>query len=145
MTENTQLLLAEYLNKSSPVALAYNELLETERYQLTLHPAGHCLGSAQVLVESKISGERLLYTEHWYNRSRPLALRDQLKNGTWGGGPWGLGVRPQSALAEPKYRAAFGLYVRLGLTCKCAGSSTHSKKSKFFISSQFDDGGASIS
>ena len=41
-------------------------------YKLTLHPAGHCLGSAQVLVESKISGERLLYTGDIKVRSSPI-------------------------------------------------------------------------
>ena len=72
LTANTGLLLAEYLKKASPITLAYNELLETERYKLTLHPAGHCLGSAQVLVESKISGERLLYTGDIKVRPSPI-------------------------------------------------------------------------
>ena len=72
LTANTGLLLAEYLKKASPIALAYNELLETERYKLSLHPAGHCLGSAQVLVESKISGERLLYTGDIKVRPSPI-------------------------------------------------------------------------
>lgn len=72
LTANTLLLLADYLKKADPVALAYNEPLETDRYRLTLHPAGHCLGSAQVLVESKISGERLLYTGDIKVRPSPI-------------------------------------------------------------------------
>ena len=72
LTANTLILLAEYLKKASPVTLAYDEPLETERYRLTLHPAGHCLGSAQVLVESKNSGERLLYTGDIKVRSSPV-------------------------------------------------------------------------
>ena len=72
LTANTQLLLSEYLKNSNPIALAYNEPLETERYKLTLYPAGHCLGSAQVLVESKTSGERLLYTGDIKMRPSPI-------------------------------------------------------------------------
>ena len=60
------------MKTASPVVLAYNEPLETERHKLTLHPAGHCLGSAQMLVESKISGERLLYTGDIKVRSSPI-------------------------------------------------------------------------
>jgi len=40
--------------------LAYGERRDYGRYALTLYPAGHCLGSAQVLVEA--DGERLVYT-----------------------------------------------------------------------------------
>ena len=72
LTANTGLLLTEYLKEASPIALAYHEPLETERYKLTLHPAGHCLGSAQVLVESKINGERLLYTGDIKVRTSPI-------------------------------------------------------------------------
>jgi Cft2 family RNA processing exonuclease len=71
-TRNTNLLLAEYLKKSDPVILEYHETLETERYSLTPYPAGHCLGSAQALVESKATGERLLYTGDFKSRSSPV-------------------------------------------------------------------------
>ncbi|MCA1850210.1 MAG: MBL fold metallo-hydrolase, partial [Acidobacteria bacterium] len=40
--------------------LRYGERRDYGRYALTMFPAGHCLGSAQVLVES--GGERLVYT-----------------------------------------------------------------------------------
>jgi putative mRNA 3-end processing factor len=40
--------------------LEYGERREYGRYALTLYPAGHCLGAAQVLIES--AGERLVYT-----------------------------------------------------------------------------------
>ncbi|HEX8140730.1 MAG TPA: MBL fold metallo-hydrolase [Pyrinomonadaceae bacterium] len=40
--------------------LAYGERRDYGRFALTFFPAGHCLGSAQVLVEAQ--GERLLYT-----------------------------------------------------------------------------------
>lgn len=69
LTPNTQRLLSvgpygrtPLLAKSNPITLEYHEPLETEGYTLTLYPAGHCLGSAQALVESKLTGERLLYT-----------------------------------------------------------------------------------
>jgi DNA ligase-1 len=50
------------LERSNPVLLDYHEPLETKNYTITLYPAGHCLGSAQALVESKASGVRVLYT-----------------------------------------------------------------------------------
>jgi Cft2 family RNA processing exonuclease len=40
--------------------LAYGERRDYGRFALTFFPAGHCLGSAQVLVEA--DGERLVYT-----------------------------------------------------------------------------------
>lgn len=40
--------------------LNYGERRDYGRYALTMFPAGHCLGSAQVLVEA--DGERLVYT-----------------------------------------------------------------------------------
>lgn len=40
--------------------LRYGERRDYGRYALTFYPAGHCLGSAQVLVEA--DGERLIYT-----------------------------------------------------------------------------------
>jgi DNA ligase-1 len=72
LTPNTRILLADYLKKSDPVTLEYHEPLETDQYTLTLYPAGHCLGSAQVLVESKITGERLLYTGDFKSRPSPI-------------------------------------------------------------------------
>ena len=62
LTHNTGLLLSGYLKKSSVVLLDFHEPFEADNYTLTLYPAGHCLGSAQVLVQSKATGERLLYT-----------------------------------------------------------------------------------
>jgi Cft2 family RNA processing exonuclease len=40
--------------------LHYGERRDYGRYALTFYPAGHCLGSAQILVEAE--GERLVYT-----------------------------------------------------------------------------------
>ncbi len=71
LTRNTGLLLSDYLEKSSPVYLEYHEPLETNDYTLTLYPAGHCLGSAQALVESKSTGVKLLYTGDIKVRSSP--------------------------------------------------------------------------
>ncbi len=62
LTPNTRRLLGDYLKRSDPVTLEYHEPLDTPGYTLTLYPAGHCLGSAQALVESKSTGGRLLYT-----------------------------------------------------------------------------------
>ena len=71
VTPNTLLLLADYLKNASPVVLPYGETMDTPAYTLTLHPAGHCLGSAQALIESKATGERLLYTGDIKLRSSP--------------------------------------------------------------------------
>ena len=62
LTDKTRLLLGDYYNRSEPIELQYGEPLETTDYAITLHPAGHCLGSAQTLVTEKASGHRLLYT-----------------------------------------------------------------------------------
>ena len=71
VTPNTLLLLADYLKNASPVVLPYGETMDTPAYSLTLQPAGHCLGSAQALIESKATGERLLYTGDIKLRSSP--------------------------------------------------------------------------
>ncbi len=71
LTRNTGLLLSEYLEKSDPLYLEYHEPLETKDYAITLYPAGHCLGSAQALVESKATGVKLLYTGDIKVRSSP--------------------------------------------------------------------------
>ena len=62
LTHGTRLLLGDYLNRSEPVELEFGEPLDLAECTVTLYPAGHCLGSAQTLVESKTTGERLLYT-----------------------------------------------------------------------------------
>ncbi len=62
ITPNTSLLLGDYLKNSDPLTLSYGEPLDGPGYTISLHPAGHCLGSAQTLVVSKATGERLLYT-----------------------------------------------------------------------------------
>ena len=72
LTRNTHLLLADYLKKSNPTVLEYGEPLESDTHILTLHPAGHCLGSAQALIESKSSGERVLYTGDFKSRPSPV-------------------------------------------------------------------------
>ena len=71
LTPNTRLLLADYLKRSNPITLEYGELLDRGDYTLALYPAGHCLGSAQALVTSKATGERLLYTGDFKARSSP--------------------------------------------------------------------------
>jgi Cft2 family RNA processing exonuclease len=72
LTPSTSLLLSEYFQKSSPIVLDYGEPLKRDRYTLTLYPAGHCLGSAQALVESRVTGERLLYSGDFKTRPSPV-------------------------------------------------------------------------
>ena len=72
LTHGTRLLLGDYLKRSEPVALDYGEALETDDYTITLHPAGHCLGSAQTLVTRRSTGERLLYTGDLRTQPSPI-------------------------------------------------------------------------
>ncbi len=71
VTPNTLLLLRDYLKNAAPVVLPYGETLDTPTHSITLHPAGHCLGSAQTLAVSKATGERLLYTGDIKTRPSP--------------------------------------------------------------------------
>ena len=71
LTINTAKLLGDYLQKSTPILLDYHEPFDSPEYIMTLHPAGHCLGSAQALVESKETGEKLLYTGDIKSRPSP--------------------------------------------------------------------------
>lgn len=50
-------------------ALAYGETVERGGVRITLHPAGHVLGSAQVLLEH--AGERVLVTGDYKRRADP--------------------------------------------------------------------------
>ena len=57
LTPTTARLLEDYLKNSDPVLLPYHETFDAPAFTMTLHPAGHCLGSAQALIESKETGE----------------------------------------------------------------------------------------
>lgn len=71
LTPRTGLFLSDYFRDSSPIFLDYHEPLETEDFTLSLYPAGHCLGSAQALVELKATGARILYTGDFKPRPSP--------------------------------------------------------------------------
>ena len=72
LTHGTRRLLGDYLKRSEPVALSYGEALAANDYTITLHPAGHCLGSAQTLVTRRSTGERLLYTGDLRTQPSPI-------------------------------------------------------------------------
>ena len=72
LTPGTRVLLGDYFNRSEPVELQYGEPLETPDYAITLHPAGHCLGSAQTLVTVRATGERILYTGDLRTQTSPI-------------------------------------------------------------------------
>ena len=72
LTPGTERLLGDYLRRSQCVPLAYGEPLDTPHYAITLHPAGHCLGSAQTLVTRRADGHRLLYTGDLRMQPSPL-------------------------------------------------------------------------
>ena len=71
LTPTTAQLLGDYLRNSKPVLLPFHEPFDDPAFTMTLHPAGHCLGSAQALIESKKTGERLLYTGDIKTRPSP--------------------------------------------------------------------------
>ena len=77
LTPATRLLLVSLLNKSDCRTLDYYEPLETPSYTMPLYPAGHCLGSAQVLVTSRQTGERTLYTGDLKLQPNPTAAPAQ--------------------------------------------------------------------
>ncbi|MBV9924730.1 MAG: MBL fold metallo-hydrolase [Acidobacteria bacterium] len=59
-TPETARLFQHRRGEAEVEALKYGERRDYGRYALTMYPAGHCLGSAQILVEA--DGERLVYT-----------------------------------------------------------------------------------
>lgn len=61
-TAETIALAAQRMKLKQGVPLRYGESLVREEYTLTLYPAGHCLGSAQVAIDVHDSGERIVYT-----------------------------------------------------------------------------------
>lgn len=73
LSTGTRILLGDYLRRSDPATLDFGETLETAGGSISLHPAGHCLGSAQTLVVSRATGERLLYTGDLRTRASPVS------------------------------------------------------------------------
>ena len=73
LTPSTRILLGPLLKKSECRTLEYHEPLSTANYTMTLYPAGHCLGSAQALIESHVTGERILYTGDLKLRANAMA------------------------------------------------------------------------
>ena len=61
-TAETIALAAQRMKIKQAQALRYGEPLERDNYTLTLFPAGHCLGSAQVAIDVHATGERIVYT-----------------------------------------------------------------------------------
>ncbi len=59
-TPETARIFRHRIGETEVETLRYGERRDYGRYALTFYPAGHCLGSAQVLVEAE--GERLVYT-----------------------------------------------------------------------------------
>jgi hypothetical protein len=77
-------------------------------------------------------------TQMYSDRTLGPLLKAELKTGAWGGGPWGSESQPHANLLAEQYCGKFALYVRLVLTCKCIGESTHSVRHNvaphFFVS-----------
>ena len=72
LTPQSGLLLEEYYKKSIPIPLPYYETYENGNHTITFHPAGHCLGSAQTLIQSLDTGEKILYTGDFKTRFNPI-------------------------------------------------------------------------
>ncbi len=58
-------------NPHAFVTLDFGETLTIDHYQISLHPAGHILGSAQILISKK--GQRLLYSGDFHIQQSPVA------------------------------------------------------------------------
>lgn len=61
-TAETIALAALRMKVKQATPLRFGEPLAREDYTLTLFPAGHCLGSAQIAVDVHATGERIVYT-----------------------------------------------------------------------------------
>ena len=61
-TAETIALAAQRMKIKQAQPLRFGEPLERDGYTLTLFPAGHCLGSAQVAIDVHDTGERIVYT-----------------------------------------------------------------------------------
>jgi Cft2 family RNA processing exonuclease len=59
-TEATAKIFEHRVKPTRSTLLSFYETKDFGDYKLTFHPAGHCLGSAQTLIEHR--GERLVYT-----------------------------------------------------------------------------------
>lgn len=73
MTPGTARILRWRDKLKNVIELPYATPWETDGYRVTLHPAGHCLGSAQLAVELEESGERLVYTGDFKLRANATA------------------------------------------------------------------------
>ena len=72
MSKGTFSLLEDYYQKKNPTVIGFEEPLEYEKFSLSLYPAGHCLGSAQVLINAKETGCRILYTGDYKASPSPV-------------------------------------------------------------------------
>lgn len=61
-TAETVALAAQRMKIKRALPQRYGEPLERDGHTLTLFPAGHCLGSAQIAVDVHATGERIVYT-----------------------------------------------------------------------------------
>lgn len=61
-TAETIALASQRMKIKRALPQRYGEPLERDGYTLTLFPAGHCLGSAQVVIDVRATGERIVYT-----------------------------------------------------------------------------------
>jgi putative mRNA 3-end processing factor len=69
-TPETALLLGERWKRLTVRAVPYGQSVNLENVRVTLHPAGHVLGSAMVLLE--VGGTRVLYTGDLRTSRSPL-------------------------------------------------------------------------
>ncbi|MEJ7711927.1 MAG: MBL fold metallo-hydrolase [Pyrinomonadaceae bacterium] len=70
-TPETARIFRHRIGEAIVEALQYGERRDYVRYALTFYPAGHCLGSAQVLIEA--DNERLVYTGDFKLRANVAA------------------------------------------------------------------------
>ncbi|MDZ7266255.1 MAG: MBL fold metallo-hydrolase [candidate division KSB1 bacterium] len=72
-TPATAALMHARLGKSAITPVPFGKTMEIEGYRISFHPAGHILGSAQILAERE--GERLLYSGDFNTEASAAAER----------------------------------------------------------------------
>jgi Cft2 family RNA processing exonuclease len=61
-TPGTARILRQRDRVNNIIELPYDTPWEGDGFRLTLYPAGHCLGSAQLMLELEDTGETMVYT-----------------------------------------------------------------------------------
>jgi Cft2 family RNA processing exonuclease len=78
MSIDTYKLLEDYYRKSTPVILNYGEEVKYEKFSITLYPAGHCLGSSQIVINVHGTNETIVYTGDYKPNEGPVNVKSSV-------------------------------------------------------------------